>query len=76
MCGCTKSGPGFLISYGLVLFYGQRFNVRCHCFICTFYYTFVDDNKLNKIHTYEVVPYQYPLVNIVNGLYDLILHLA
>ena len=31
MCACTKSGPGFLISYGLVLFYVQWFDVRCHC---------------------------------------------
>jgi hypothetical protein len=31
MCACTKSGPGFLMSYGLVLFYVQRFDVRCHC---------------------------------------------
>ena len=43
---------------------------------CTFYYTFVDDNNFDKSHTYEVVPYQYPLDNITNGLYDLILHLA
>jgi hypothetical protein len=47
-----------------------------YCCICTFYYTFVDDNNFDKIHTYEVVPYQYPLDNIANDLYDLILHLA
>ena len=46
-----------------------------YCCICAFYYTFVDNN-FDKIHTYEVVPYQYPLDNIANGLYDLILHLA
>jgi hypothetical protein len=38
--------------------------------------TFVDDNNVDKSHTYEVVPYQYPLHNITNGLYDIILHLA
>ena len=47
-----------------------------YCCNCTFYYTFVDDFNFDKSHTYEVVPYQYPLDNITNGLYDLILHLA
>jgi hypothetical protein len=46
-----------------------------YCCICTFYYTFVDDNNFDKSHTYEVVPYQYPIDNIANGLYDLLLHL-
>ena len=43
---------------------------------CAFYYTFIDDNNFDKSHTYEVVPYQYPLDNITNDLYDLILYLA
>jgi hypothetical protein len=47
-----------------------------YCCIHPFYYTCVDDNNFEKIHTYEVVSYQYPLDNIANGLYDLILHLA
>jgi hypothetical protein len=34
-----------------------------YCCIYTFYYTFVDDNNFDRIHTYEVLRYQYPLDN-------------
>ena len=40
------------------------------------YATFVDDNDNDNSHTYKKVPYQSPQNIILNGMHDLILHLA
>ena len=40
------------------------------------YATFVDDDTSDNSLTSEKVPYQSPQDNILNGMYDIILHLA
>jgi hypothetical protein len=40
------------------------------------YATFVDDDNFDNSHTYVKVLYQSSQDNIINGMYDLILHLA
>jgi hypothetical protein len=48
-----------------------------HAHICrNRYATFVDDDNIGNSHTYVKVPYRSPKVNILNGMYDLILHLG
>ena len=40
------------------------------------YATLVDDDNFDNSHTYKKVPYQSSQDNIINSMYDLILHLA
>ena len=60
MCAYTKSGPGFLMSYGLVLFYVQWFDVRCHC--CYLWNRWPSLFKLSSLIHAFLFDKRYPLI--------------
>jgi hypothetical protein len=50
--------------------------IKCWESHISIYATFVDDDNIDNSHTFVKVTYQSPQDNILNGMYDLILHLT